>query len=116
MASLTLIFACQLVGELLVGAFGLPVPGPVCGMAILFAGLSARGAIGEELARVGDALLSNLSLLFVPAGVGVMAHAGLLGRDLAPISVALVASTLIGIVVTGLAMRALTRRGDGPTA
>ncbi len=112
MASLTLIFVCQLAGELLVGALGLPVPGPVVGMAILFAGLCARGRVGDELGRVADTLLANLSLLFVPAGVGVMLHAGLIGRGLVPISVALVASTLIAILVTAFAMRALTRRDD----
>lgn len=112
MASLTLIFVCQLAGELLVGALGLPVPGPVAGMGILFAGLCAHGRVGDELGRVGDGLLANLSLLFVPAGVGVMLHAGLIGRGLLPISVALVASTLIAILVTAFAMRALTRRDD----
>ncbi len=70
---LTLIFGCQLAGELIVAATGLPVPGPVCGMALLFAGLVIKGGLPAELARVGDALLGNLSLLFVPAGVGTPA-------------------------------------------
>jgi putative effector of murein hydrolase LrgA (UPF0299 family) len=42
---LTLIFCCQLLGELVVTALGLPVPGPVLGMALLFAGLLAYGSI-----------------------------------------------------------------------
>ena len=63
---LTLIFCCQLLGELVVTALGLPVPGPVLGMALLFAGLLTYGSVPADLASTADALLSNLSLLFVP--------------------------------------------------
>lgn len=112
---LTLVLACQLAGEAFVAATGLPMPGPVVGMALLFAGLMARG-LPPALAQVGDALLSNLSLLFVPAGVGVMLHAGLVGREWLPISVALVASTLVAIAVTAAAMAWLGRRAGGEDA
>jgi len=100
---ITLILACQLAGETLVAATGLPLPGPVAGMAMLFAGLVVAG-LPEGLARVAEGLLGHLSLLFVPAGVGVMLHAPLIARDLVPISVALVVSTLAAVAVTGLVM------------
>lgn len=106
---LTLIFSCQLAGEMFVAGAGLPFPGPVVGMVLLFLGLVMYGGIPEGLARVADALLTNLSLLFVPAGVGIILHAGLIGTDWLPISVALVASTLITIAVTATAMAAFTR-------
>ncbi len=101
---LTLIFSCQLIGELLVSTSGLPIPGPVVGMVLLFIGLSIHGALPEDLGAAADALISNLSLLFVPAGVGVMLHAKLIGNELVPISVALVVSTLLTIAVTGSMM------------
>ncbi|MBK0400038.1 CidA/LrgA family protein [Limibaculum sp. M0105] len=107
---LTLILSCQLAGEVIVKAVGLPLPGPVLGMVILFCGLMLRG-LPAGLSRVGDALLGNLSLLFVPAGVGVMLHAGLLGREWLPLAVALVLSTLITVAVTGLVMARLSRGG-----
>ena len=106
---LTVIFICQLLGEFITTAAGLPIPGPVCGMAILFVGLLIKGSIPPELAAVGGALLDNLSLLFIPAGVGIMHHATLLGREWLPLSVALVASTVITILVTGLMMSRLNR-------
>ena len=108
LAYLTLIFGCQVLGELLTTAAGLPVPGPVCGMALLFAGLLVRGSIPSELAATGSALLDNLSLLFIPAGVGVMLHAQLLARDWLPISAALVVSTGLTIAATALVMSWLT--------
>jgi holin-like protein len=108
--ALTLILCCQLAGELLVTASGLPVPGPVCGMALLFAGLIVRGGIPADLAAVGDALLGNLSLLFIPAGVGVMLHLKLIEAEIVPISIALASSTLATIAVTALMMQWLNRR------
>lgn len=110
---LTFILACQLAGEFIVASTGMPVPGPVIGMVLLFVFLSIRGEVPGQLAQVADALLRNLSLLFVPAGVGVMLHFELLGTDALPLSVALVLSTLATIAVTALMMRFL---GRGVTA
>ena len=109
---ITVIFACQLAGEVLVAALGLPIPGPVAGMLILLAGLLAHGSIPHELGLVGDFILGNFSLLFVPAGVGVMLHAGLLGSEWLPITTALSVSTLLTMVGTALVMRRLSRSGD----
>jgi putative effector of murein hydrolase LrgA (UPF0299 family) len=100
---LTLLLSCQLAGELTVAATGLPIPGPVCGMALLFAGLMIFG-LPDALAQVGEGLLSNLSLLFVPAGVGVMLHARLMAQDWLPVAAALVVSTIATVIVTALMM------------
>ncbi|MFN4011700.1 MAG: CidA/LrgA family protein [Pannonibacter sp.] len=107
---LTVILVCQLAGELIVVGLGLPMPGPVIGMILLFAGLVIRGGIPEGMTRVGDAFLSNLSLLFIPAGVGVVLHMGLIAREAQALGAALFGSTLIAIAVTGLLMHWLTRR------
>jgi holin-like protein len=109
LSTLTLILTCQLIGELVTRFFGLPLPGPVAGMALLFALLVLRGSVPETVGAVGDTLLKNLSLLFVPAGVGVMAHLGLIGQDLLPITVALIGSTVATIAVTALLMSRLAR-------
>jgi holin-like protein len=103
--ALTLILCCQLAGELLVTAIGLPVPGPVCGMAMMFTGLLVRGGVPDEIGALADGLLGNLSLLFVPAGVGVMLHLKLLEAEVLPISVALIGSMLVTITVTALMMQ-----------
>ena len=56
-----------------------------------------------------SALLSHLSLLLVPAGVGVMVHWGRIGHDWLPITVALVLSTLLSLALTALFMQVLIR-------
>lgn len=113
---LTVILSCQLIGELITVATGLPVPGPVIGMVLLLAGLILYGRIPEDLAKVGDAFLGNLSLLFVPAGVGVMLHIALIGEEGLAITLALVGSTLATIAVTAAVMRMLTRLGSQDSA
>lgn len=112
---LTLIFSCQLIGEMFVKTTGLPVPGPVAGMALLFVGLIVKGSIPKDMATVADTLISNLSLLFVPAGVGIMLHAKLIGDELLPISVALLISTVLTIAVSGKLMSWLGPKDTKPS-
>ena len=115
--AVTLLLLCQLAGELVARTLHVPVPGPVVGMVLLFAGLLVRhGDQGEApagLAAVGDALLGNLGLLFVPAGVGVVLYGPVLARNWAPISLAVVVGTLVGIAATGRLAQALFRRQPG---
>lgn len=113
---LTVLLCCQLAGEVAARAAGLPVPGPVIGMGLLFAGLLVRGlkrpgGVPEELGRLSDGLLRHLSLLFVPAGVGVIANLDRLRGEALPVAVALVGGTVLTIGVTALVMAALLRRG-----
>lgn len=110
---LAILLLYQLVGELIVRAFALPIPGPVIGMALLFLTLLARGRVGEELRNGASALLQHLSLLFIPAGAGVMLHLQRIESEWLPITVALIVSTFAGMAVTGLVLRAMTRRAAG---
>jgi holin-like protein len=111
---IAVLFLCQLAGEVFAKAAHLPVPGPVCGMAFLFCALAINGRVPEGLAKVTDGLLSNLSLLFVPAGAGVMLHFKLLGDDWLPLSAGLILSTLLTIAVTASLMAAMSRKkGQG---
>jgi holin-like protein len=91
----------QLLGEVLSRTASLPIPGPVVGMALLLGALELRPA-GEDLRSASSSLLSHLSLLFVPAGVGVMLHAPRLAAEWAAVAVSVVASTAATIAVTGL--------------
>lgn len=108
--ALTLLLVFQLVGEVLARALGLPIPGPVIGMALLFVALILRNGPGDELRGTANGLLQHLSLLFVPAGTGVMLHFRRLGDEWLPLTVALVFSTLLSIAVSALLLNALTRR------
>lgn len=108
--AITALLVCQLAGEVLSRALGLPVPGPVVGMVLLFVALLLRGRDAPApLGATADGLLNNLGLLFVPAGVGVVLHLPLLARDWAPLSLAVLAGTLAAIAATGRIAQALLR-------
>ncbi|NNG05300.1 MAG: CidA/LrgA family protein [Inquilinus sp.] len=114
LAFLTLLLCCQLAGELIVALVGLPLPGPVVGMALLFAGLLVRGGVPEALQSLAGGLLQHLSLLFVPAGVGVMLHLSLISDEWLAISLSLVLSTAITVAVTAGVMVGLRRLSPSP--
>ncbi len=102
--SLTLILCCQLAGEFTVKATGTTAPGPVIGMLILLVILLLKGTVQNELETTANSLLNNLSLLFVPAGVGLMLHFQLIGKEWLPITISLIVSTILTIAITGLMM------------
>ena len=106
---LTLILICELMGEFAVSTANIPFPGPVMGMVLLFIFLVIKGTVPRELTHVSGTLLNNLSLMFVPAGVGIMAHFDLLGTDAWPLLIALVISTLLTVMVTALVMNVLSQ-------
>lgn len=99
----------QTLGEGLVYALGLPIPGPVLGMLLLFVYLVLNSAAVKALAPTSLELLKHLSLLFVPAGVGIMVHGQRIAAEWLPISVALVASTVVSIAVTAAVVRLLQK-------
>ena len=107
----TVLLLCQLAGEVFARALGLPVPGPVVGLVLLALGLAwvhRRPSTPLErfeslsVTRVADGLLANLSLLFVPAGVGVVEQAGVLRAQAVALGTSLVISTALTLLVTVL--------------
>jgi holin-like protein len=119
--ALATLLVFQTIGEVLSFLLRLPVPGPVIGMALLVAWLRLRPGAYAKLRDASLGLLRHLSLLFVPAGVGVMLHSTRLAAEWLPIVVALVASTALTIAITALVTewtrRWLARRaGDGTRA
>jgi holin-like protein len=99
----------QSAGELLSRGLHLPFPGPVVGMVLLLLALNVPG-VREPVGACADFLLSHLSLLFVPVGVGVMTHLSLVSEYGGRMFIVIVLSTWIGIAITALVLRALMRR------
>ena len=112
--ALATLLVFQLLGEVLVRALAAPVPGPVVGMALLLLALVARPALLTGLKPTAQTLLQHLSLLFVPAGVGVILHLQRLGDEALAIGVALVLSTLVGLASAALTMAWLMKRSAPP--
>jgi holin-like protein len=139
---ITVLLVLQLAGEALSTAFSLVLPGPVIGMVLLLIGLLLRdrwlrfraaggsesgsdggdgraaadrepAALPPAIDQVTSGLLGNLSLLFVPAGVGVILHIDLLREAWLPLLAALIVSTLLAVAVTALVIDRLQRGVGG---
>jgi holin-like protein len=102
-ATWLLLFQCA--GELVSRLLGLPVPGPVVGMLLLFIALRMRDRIPDSIGVAADALARHLSLLFVPAGVGVMMYFGRLAGEWLPIVLALLVSTIVAMAAAPTCIR-----------
>jgi holin-like protein len=113
---LTVLLVFQLIGEVGVRALGLPVPGPVAGMLLLLLTLVLGRGVPAALDRAANGLLGHLSLLFVPAGVGMMAFFDRIGDAWLPILLTLLLSTALTLAITAWVMLGarflLQGRGD----
>ena len=103
---LAYLLVLQSAGELLSRGLGLPFPGPVVGMALLLPALYWK-AVRKPVALCAEFLLSHLSLLFVPVGVGVMTHLSLVSQYGLRLGVVIVLSTWLGLAATVLVLRAM---------
>lgn len=111
---ITVLLTFQLIGEVIAQALRLPIPGPVVGMGLFFAALALPRVPAERMREPAQQLLQHLSLLFVPAGVGVMLHYQRVATEWLPIVVALALSTVLAIVAAAVTTRWLARRLNRP--
>ncbi len=124
-ASLTLILLAQLAGEALARGAGLPVPGPVIGMALLLGFLVLRDRGPRPLLRLmpqplrdgtlestGRGLLANLSLMFVPAGAGIVGRLDVVQAQGLKLALVIVASTGAALAMTVLVFVGVQRLLD----
>jgi putative effector of murein hydrolase LrgA (UPF0299 family) len=126
-ASLSLILLCQLAGEVMVRGLALPMPGPVIGLVLLLLLLLARDRFavlrrgplqGGGVEGASRVLIANLSLLFVPAGVGVVQKLDLVAQHGIAIAAVLAISVVVTLLVTVatflVASRLMARGGGAP--
>ncbi|KAA0019335.1 CidA/LrgA family protein [Salinicola corii] len=106
-----ILLGCQFLGEVISRALSLPVPGPVLGMLILLIGLLIRGSVPTSLRTMGEGLLKYLTLLFVPAGVGLIQHFGLIRQEIGILTATLLVSTSVTILVTSQILQRAAQRG-----
>ena len=117
LSALTQLLIFQLAGEVIARGLNLPLPGPVLGMLLLFVALAVRGGPGHELQTTSQNLLQHLSLLFVPAGTGIMVHLHRVADEWVALLLSLLVSTFATLVITALAMKLCQRtpaQGETP--
>lgn len=101
---ITILLIYELAGEAIKLLLQLPIPGPVLGMIFLFLTLLSQRSVAQSVDFTSNILLSHLSLLFVPAGVGVMVHFDRIIQEWLPISITLLLSTAVTMAATATIM------------
>ena len=109
--AILLLFQC--LGEVVVFALKLPIPGPVAGMLLLLAVLLWSPKLMSKLEATANELLRHLALLFVPAGVGIIVSASSLQGHWIAVIASVLTSTVLTLVVTAFVMRYLMSKKSG---
>ena len=106
LVGITILLVFQLIGEVTAYYLNGFVPGPVIGMAMVAVLLVATGGmkiiapVHQQTVDTSKAILANLGILFVPAGVGIIQHLDLIrDRGFALLAIVIL-STVATLTVT----------------
>jgi holin-like protein len=110
----TLLLLLQLAGEAVSRSFHLPIAGPIVGFVLAVFVLRFVASLRDCLTHAANAILPHLSLLFVPAGVGVVLFLRELAQDGAAIIAAILVSTWVGLAVTAWVAQRLSAKAIAP--
>ena len=105
-----LIAALSFIGELMHYIIPLPVPASIYGMVLLFIGLMTGWIHIDSVREVGKFLIEIMPVMFIPAGVGLMASWGVLSPILVPAAVITVVTIVTVMVATGWSSQIVIRR------
>ena len=116
LVGITILLVFQLIGEISAYFLGGFVPGPVIGMAMIAVLLTLTGGVSflepahRQTLDTSRAILANLGILFVPAGVGIIVHLSRVADEWPALLAALIVSTFVSMAVTALVMKALAHK------
>ena len=105
----------QWVGEVLVQALGLPLPGALVGALLLLVGLLLLGRLPKALEQTSAALLQNLMLLFIPIVAGVMLHFERIASEWLPFLASGIGGAVLTLLVTAAVFRWMLQRSGQKT-
>lgn len=108
---LGIILGITYLGEIISTVSGLPIPGPVIGMFILFFLLLSKKIKLKTIELISDLLLLNLAFFFIPPGVGVITSMDTLAGSWLKLIFVVVTTTFITILVTGWTVDFVIKRG-----
>lgn len=94
-----LIYLCLIIGNLISTLLPFSLPGSIIGMLILFSLLTIQVIPVEWIQPGCHLLLKNMTMLFIPIGVGIMNYYDQLSQQIIPILLSCIVSTLIIMII-----------------
>lgn len=110
---LMIIFSISLIGEAISTLFHLPIPGSIIGLIILFLALQFKILRLRHVSLVGNFLLANMTILFLPPAVGIMDKFHVIAPYLLPIVLIIVGALVINVIVIALVVQFIKTRFEG---
>ena len=107
---IAILYAFSFIGEVLHDVFNLPIPGSIIGMLLLLVGLSLKIIPLRFIEAGAGYLLKILSLLFIPAMIGIINYPSLVSFKGALLIVITVISTMITMGASGMMSQFLEKR------
>lgn len=96
-----IIWSFTMAGEILHTVLPLPVPSGVYGLFLLLGALMAGWVRLESVEGTGNFLMDTMTMMFIPAMVGLMEYAPQIRAVFVPFMVVIAVSTVAVMVVTG---------------
>lgn len=104
-----IIFSIYSISDIFCKSLKLAIPGNVIGMLLLFV-LLMTGIIKENhIDKASDILISNMSLLFVPATLAIMEEYKYIKEEIIPFIIVCIFMVIVIMVSTGLTAQVLEK-------
>ena len=110
---LMIIFMISLVGEGISSVFHLPVPGSIIGLVLLFLALQYKLLRLRHISMVGNFLLANMTILFLPPAVGIMDKFQVIAPYLLPIILIVLGAIVLNVCVIAVVVQLIKTRFEG---
>ena len=110
---LMIIFMISLVGEGISSVFHLPVPGSIIGLVLLFLALQFKLLRLRHISMVGNFLLANMTILFLPPAVGIMDKFQVIAPYLLPIILIVLGAIVLDVCVIAVVVQLIKTRFEG---
>ena len=110
---LMIIFMISLVGEGISSVFHLPVPGSIIGLVLLFLALQFKLLRLRHISMVGNFLLANMTILFLPPAVGIMDKFQVIAPYLLPIILIVLGAIVLNVCVIAVVVQLIKTRFEG---
>ena len=108
-----IIFGIYLLGVLITDITGVPIPGNVIGMVILFLLLYLKVIKVEQISTISNFFLEHLAFFFIPAGVGLISSFSVIKNIWLQLLIVCFATTAITMICTGLVVQKIANKKEG---
>ena len=110
---LMIIFSISIIGEGISSVFHLPIPGSIIGLILLFLALQFKLLRLRHVSMVGNFLLANMTILFLPPAVGIMDKFHVSAPYLLPIVLIILGAIVLNVIVIALVVQFIKQHFEG---